>query len=102
MEQRGHPRYRTRFDTLCSSGREEGAGTLADLSYTGARLEDASLRPALGTKVRLFVFVQPVQPFELSGHVVRHTENGFAIAFTSLDPEVEHLVDDVAALVLSR
>lgn len=101
MEQRGHPRYRTRFDTLCSSGREEGAGTLVDLSYTGARLEDASVRPALGTKVRLFVFVQPVAPFELSGQVVRHTERGFAIAFGSLEPEVARLVDDVAALVVT-
>ncbi|MBW2316167.1 MAG: PilZ domain-containing protein [Deltaproteobacteria bacterium] len=99
MERRQHPRFRSRFDTLCSSGRQEGAGVLADLSYSGARLEDSNLQPELGTKVRLYVFVQPVSPFELIGEVVRTSPTGFAIAYQVESPEVRQLVDDVAALV---
>lgn len=99
MEKRRHPRFRARFDALCSSGREEGVGVLADISYSGARLEGATIQPAPGTKVRLYVFVQPVSPFELAGEVVRSDGSGFAIAYQIESPEVQRLVDDVAALV---
>ena len=99
MERRKDIRFRTRFDALFSSGPAEGAGVLADLSYSGARLEEASLRPDLGTSVRLYVFVHPVAPFELIGHVTRHTESGFVILYEVSDPEVRRLVDDVSAIV---
>jgi hypothetical protein len=49
--------------------------------------------------VRLYVFVQPVLPFELVGHVVRVTEDGFAMQYDVSDPDVQRLVDDVAAIV---
>jgi len=99
VDKRNHPRFRTRFDTLCSSGSEEGAGTVTDISYLGARVEEASIRPAVGTKIRLYVFIQPVSPVELQGYVIRHTEEGFAIEFAKLEPEIARLVDDVAAVV---
>ena len=101
MERRKDIRFRTRFDALFSSGPAEGAGVLADLSYSGARLEEASLRPDLGTSVRLYVFVQPVAPFELVGRVTRHTESGFVILYEVSDPEVRRLVDDVSAIVVA-
>jgi hypothetical protein len=56
--------------------------------------------PELGTKVRLYVFIQPVSPFELSGEVVRCDGTSFAIRYSNLDAEVGRLVDDVAALVI--
>lgn len=99
MDKRKDPRFRTRFDALYSLGRDEGAGVLVDLSYTGARLEEVSIWPPLDTKVRLYVFVQPVSPFELVGHVVRLTESGFAIEYEVEDPDVRRLVDDVSAIV---
>jgi hypothetical protein len=99
MDKRKDPRFRTRFDALYSLERAEGAGVLVDLSYTGARLENASIWPPLDTKVRLYVFIQPVSPFELVGHVVRLTESGFAIEYAVEDPEVRRLVDDVSAIV---
>ena len=49
--------------------------------------------------MRLYVFIQPVSPFELSGEVVRHEGTTFAIRYSNLDPEIGRLVDDVAALV---
>ncbi len=99
MTKRKHPRFRTRFDTLCSSGREEGAGVLTDISYAGARLEETSFQPEVGSKVTLYVFVQPVSPFQLQGTVVHRTESGFAIEYLTENEEIRRLVDDVAAIV---
>jgi hypothetical protein len=99
LERRRNPRFRARFDVLCSAGDKEGAGTLVDISRSGARLGAVTHCPEIGTKVRIYVFVQPVCPFELSGEVVRVTDGSFAIRFDRLDPEVGRLVDDVAALV---
>ncbi len=99
LERRRNPRFRSRFDVLCSAGEMEGAGTLADISRSGARLDAATHCPEIGTKVRIYVFIQPVCPFELSGEVVRVGKDSFAIRFGRLDPEVGRLVDDVAALV---
>ncbi|MGH0033957.1 MAG: PilZ domain-containing protein [Myxococcota bacterium] len=94
-----HPRVRTQFEALYSMGRREGAGVLADISYSGAHIEETSMVPEEGTQVRIYVFVQPVSPFTLEGKVVRVTERGFAIAYQDLDDEVRRLVDDAAALV---
>jgi hypothetical protein len=99
MDKRRDPRFKTRFDALYSLEHEEGSGVLVDISYSGARLEDASQAPEPGTKVRLYVFVQPIQPFELIGHVVRHTESGFAVEVDVRDAEIRNLVDDVRAIV---
>ncbi len=100
MDQRRSPRFVTRFDALVSATAEEGAGVLAEVSYAGARLTGASVQPPVGSRVKLYIFVQPVSPFELEGHVVRHVdEDGFAITYELFDPEIRALVDDVAALV---
>ncbi len=99
MENRKDPRFKTRFDTMYGAGAGEGTGVLADLSYSGARLEGVSLWPAVGVEVRLYVFIQPVAPFELVGRVIRKTETGFAISMDLVDPEIRRLVDDVAAVV---
>ena len=99
MDNRRSPRFRTRFDALISAGRQEGAGVLADISYAGARLDAASVQPALGTRVTLYIFLHPVAPFELSGQVTRHTETGFAVTYELFDPEIRRLVDDVSAMV---
>ena len=100
VNRRSHPRFQTRFDVLCSAGEREGSGTLVNISRSGARLDTSSHMPELGTKVRLYVFIQPVCPFELSGEVVRCDGTSFAIRYSNLNPEVGRLVDDVAALVI--
>lgn len=99
MDKRQAPRFKARFDAIYSSGSAEGTGVVRDLSYFGARLEDVSLWPALGTVVRLYVFIQPVTPFELVGRVVRRTESGFAIEWDLADLELQRLIDDLSALV---
>jgi hypothetical protein len=100
VDRRQHPRFKTQFDALCSTGEREGAGSLINISRSGACLGSVSELPELGSKVRLYVFIQPVSPFELSGEVVRHEGSTFAISYSNLDPEVGRLVDNVAALVM--
>lgn len=99
MEKRKEPRFRTRFDALYSTGPREGAAVLVDLSYSGARLDNVSLVPDLDTEVKLYVFVQPISPFEIVGRVTRTTERGFAIRYEIDDVELRRLVDDVSAIV---
>ena len=69
-----------------SFGRVDGVGVLADVSYSGAQIEDISTRPPeIGTLIVLCVYlISPlgsgeVIPFELTGHVARHSSTGFAI-----------------------
>ena len=99
VDRRNHPRFRTKFDVLCSAGETEGAGILVNISRSGAQIGSATHAPEIGTKVRLYVFIQPVCPFELAGEVIRADDASFAIRYSNLDPEVGRLVDDVAALV---
>lgn len=99
MDKRRSLRFRTQFDTLIAADSKEGAGTLTEISYAGARLEKTSFQPAIGSKVSLYIFIQPVAPFELHGIVARHTEGGFAITCELFDAEIRRLVDDVSAIV---
>lgn len=96
---RSHGRIATRFEVLYSDGRLEGAGVLLDISHSGALFGQTSLSPELGKTVRAYVFVQPVNPVELTGEVVRLTDDGFAIRYELSDPEVRRLVDDASAVV---
>lgn len=98
-DNRRNHRIKTRFETLVAAGPAHGAGLLADISYSGALLEKTSLQPEIGTEVCLFVFLQPINPLELNGRVVRHTEDGFAVEYKTEDSEIRRLVDDAAALV---
>ena len=92
-------RVQTRFETLYASGRIEGAGVLADISYSGALIHTDGRIPEIGSALRLYVFLQPVSPFEIEGTVVRHSEGGFATEHKVTDPEICCLVDDAAAIV---
>ncbi len=89
-----------------SFGRAEGAGVLANISYSGALIEDTAMRPKIGTPIVLYVYLHPpsafeaATPFELSGHVIRHSSTGFAIEYEDIvDPDVRRMVDDAAAIV---
>ena len=73
QNRRREGRVATRFESLISSGRTEGTGVLADISCAGVLVEESTLKPELGKSIRLYVFVQPVAPFEVVGAVVRHT-----------------------------
>ncbi len=103
--QRDH-RIAIRLATFCSQGRGEGAGVRANISYSGALIEETSMRPEIGASVVLYVYLKPpsafgaATPFKLVGQVARHTSTGFAIVDEdNLDPDVRRMVDDAAAVV---
>ena len=103
VNRRRHVRFTTNLNAHCSSDPGEGIGVLANISYCGALIEDSSVQPSVGSRVRVYVFVEPVDPiapaspYELVGRVVRHSSSGFAIEYEDADLEVRQLVDEAAA-----
>ena len=97
---RRSPRIRTWFETHFSSQRQEGEGVLADVSYTGARVEDTGIQPSVGALAILYVCLpDDPKPFQLEGKVVRHTEAGFAIEYEKPDEDTRRAVDRIAEMV---
>ncbi len=103
VEKRRGDRVLTALNAHYSSGPEEGIGVLANISNSGALIEDSSVQPTVGSRVRIYVFTEPADPiapaspYELVGRVVRHSSSGFAIEYDDSDPEVRLLVEKAAA-----
>ena len=97
VEKRKNPRHRTLFDVAFVSGRLEGEGVLANLSSGGVAIECATHRPAVGSELRIEIFVEP-KALQILGTVSRHTETGFAVEHAGLDEELEKLVKDATAI----
>ncbi len=102
MERRTEPRQRALFDLSFSSECLEGEGVLADLSLSGAAIESATVRPRLGSRVRIEIFVEPNRPLQFLGIVRRHTKTGFATEHQELGPEQDEFIAEVTALVEGR
>ncbi len=99
-EIRRSPRIRTWFETHFSSQRQEGEGVLADVSYTGARVEDTGIQPSIGALAILYVCLpDDAKPFQLEGRVTRHTDAGFAIEYARPDHDMRRGVDRIAEMV---
>ena len=88
--------------------RVEGFASLANISYTGALLENTGMRLEIGTRIKLYVYLEPprafkaAKPSELIGVVSRHSSDGFAVTFEdSHDLDMRRLVDDAAAIVVT-
>ncbi len=99
-------RISIRLEAFYSYGRIEDEGILADISYSGALIEGTKMQPEIGTAITLNVYLRPPSafeartPFQLTGHVVRHTSTGFAMEYEDIvDPDVRRMVDDAAAVV---
>ena len=102
QEKRRDARFPVALNAHYSAGPEEGIGVLSNISYSGALIEDSSVQPTVGAKVRIYVFVEsadpiaPASPYELVGRVIRHSSSGFAIEYEESDSEVHQLVDEAA------
>jgi hypothetical protein len=103
-----HRDYRIsiRLEACFSEDLYEVIGTLANISYSGALIEDTSMQPEIGTPCVLYLVLTPpdafqaVPPFKLTGHVTRHSSTGFAIEYEpNFNPDVRRMVDDAAAIL---
>ena len=92
-ERCAQPRTKIGLEVLCSSGREEGPAILKDLSASGALLESATIRPAVGDSVTIWLQAEPdEEPDSLRTAVVRHTPDGFAVEFSVPFSVLDHIV----------
>ncbi|MBW2543779.1 MAG: PilZ domain-containing protein [Deltaproteobacteria bacterium] len=98
-----------RLDTYYAYGWVEGAGVVANISYSGALIEGTPAQPDIGTPIVLHVCLHPPSafhvpsPFELVGHVARHSTSGFAVKYDAgVNRDVRRMVDDAAAIVATR
>lgn len=84
------------FSVLLSMGREEGSGTIVEISRAGARLElNQGRSPPIGSRVRLLVSGFGERSVELQVGVVRHTEGGFAVRFELVTVELLSLLESL-------
>jgi hypothetical protein len=98
-----------RLETYYAYDRVEGAGVVANISYSGALIEGTPKQPELGMPIILHVCLWPpgafeaASPFELAGRVARHSPSGFAVQYEGgVDMAVRGMVDDAAAIVARR
>lgn len=92
-ENRQEQRTDIGIEVLCSAGREEGTGTLANLSPSGALLEATTLRLTVGDSVTiLFPSTSNEDSQVLPTEVIRLTASGFGVKFKVYVPAINRLI----------
>jgi hypothetical protein len=87
-----------RYPAVFESAQHKGPATLCELSYSGARLEVAAARPAVGEPVHLYVWpANQAEPIELAGRVVGERKDGFAVEFAQTGQELCQWIDALQA-----
>jgi len=97
------------LETYYSYDRVEGAGVVANISYSGALIEQTPKQPKVGTPIILYIRLYPPaafeaqSPFELVGRVARHSPSGFAVQYgDGVDLALRRMVDDAGAIAAAR
>lgn len=89
-------RFRIRGPVHLQTEFDETWGTLADISVTGARIEEVSQRLKPGTRLRaMFCLIEGCVPVKVDAAVVRETEDGFAIEFIQPEPRLRRVIQAV-------
>lgn len=78
-----------------SVGRNDGFGTLTNLSHTGALLSGTTSKPESGATLLLHILRMDAAQIDLEAIVVRHSADGFAVKFASLTQELALHLDDL-------
>lgn len=99
MERRRSRRVGLAVRVAWATAQLRGRATLADLSATGARLEDSSSQPRPGEEIRVRFEAAPLPQIVVEGVVQRLTWDGFVIDFYERKPELEAFLTDALALV---
>ncbi len=94
-DKRRAPRITTRFGAVYSFDRQEGQGFVANISYSGALLDNVSIRPQVSMPVHVHLLLpHRPNPLELVGQVVRHIERGFAIKYAEHNEDLRRFIDE--------
>ena len=88
-------RVQTALQAFYAVGREEGMGEMVDVSISGARFEEVTTLPRVGTTLLIKVLRSKGEPVELEGDVVRHTPTGFAIHFKQFTTALGDLMTEL-------
>ena len=82
LRRRRGARTRLAHRAFFESSKHQGAATLTDVSYSGARLQVEQEGLAVGESVRIYVWpANHPEPFELAGQVVVLRDDGFTVEF---------------------
>lgn len=91
-------RIRPQHPAFFETPGHSGSALLAEVSYSGARLEVTGARPAPGDPARIYVWpANQREPFELSGIVVGVREDGFAVEYEQAGQEICQWIDTLEA-----
>ena len=81
-ERRRGARIRQLHPAFFESPDHQGSATLAEVSYSGARLQVEQVGLVVREPVRIYVWpTNHAEPFELAGHVVGLLDDGFAVEY---------------------
>ncbi len=87
---RASARVSVRFPVTYTGRHVKGTAMALNVSATGALLENAEPLLISGGKIRLrFSLAQDAIPVDVAAEVVRETETGFSVRFTSMDARLK-------------
>ena len=94
LRRRRGARMRRLHPVFFESTGDQGSATLAEVSYSGARLQVEQVGPVLGEPVRSYVWpTNHAEPFELARHVVGLRDDGFALECEEPGQEICQWID---------
>ena len=94
ISRRVAPRYIFKAPAKIWADGRVGDGAIADLSTSGARLEDSDLSARVGEGICIaFAFFPTSEPVRFSGRIARLVgSDGFGVAFQGLDPRAREML----------
>ncbi len=92
LQRRAAPRIPLNAEVDFRTPSTDGKGDLADLSISGARIAQATELPEVGESAQLILRTETGLNVALGAHVVRHTADGFAVAFRDINPRIARLI----------
>jgi len=89
------PRIAAHLPVLCFVGTSEYAGTVVNISRTGAYVRVEHYVPEIDARIRLFISGPAERQIEVDASVVRLTPHGFAARFLGTPVELLELLADL-------
>ena len=97
MELSRAPRIAADLPVLYAVGQSDFAGTVANISRSGAHVVVDHFAPDIGTHIRLFIAEHRDRQVEVEARVVRQSPRGFGAQFLGTPIELLELLADLGA-----